>query len=126
MFAPALGFPVAEPTPHLIPGAIKKTTVLIIIIIFPRGWTITSLPFASAAAIYAARGRIGHAVAARRAAPIGTAAVVIIIVGHVSFLYRLPGRFPAKYGRGDPQHNWKDGRFYRRQKTPGHHPDVFG
>src|SRR3546814_16166668 len=59
MFAPALGFLVAEPTPHLIPGAIKKTTVLIIIIIFPRGWTITSLPFASAAAIYAARGRIG-------------------------------------------------------------------
>src|SRR3546814_20445256 len=32
MFAPALGFLVAEPTPHLIPGAIKKTTVLIIII----------------------------------------------------------------------------------------------
>src|SRR3546814_5727375 len=59
---------------------LQKTTVLIIIIIFPRGWTITSLPFASAAAIYAARGRIGHAVAARSAAPIGTAAVVIIIV----------------------------------------------
>src|SRR3546814_19003009 len=89
MFAPAPGFLVAEPTPHLIPGAIKKTTVLIIIIIFPRGWTITSLPFASAAAIYAARGRIGHAVAARSAAPIGTAAVVIIIVGHVSLLYLL-------------------------------------
>src|SRR3546814_16674341 len=103
MFAPALGFLVAEPTPHLIPGAIKKTTVLIIIIIFPRGWTITSLPFASAAAIYAARGRIGHAVAARSAAPIGTAAVVIIIVGHVSLLYLLPGRCTAKYGRGDQQ-----------------------
>src|SRR3546814_7456578 len=73
MFAPALGFLVAEPTPHLIPGAIKKTTVLIIIIIFPRGWTITSLAFASAATIYAARGRIGHAVAARSAATLGTA-----------------------------------------------------
>src|SRR3546814_20204279 len=76
--------------PH--PRRDQKTTVCIIIIIFPRGWSITSLPFAAAAAIYAARGRIGHAVAARSAAPIGTAAVVIIIVGHVSLLYLLPGR----------------------------------
>src|SRR3546814_13730424 len=92
MCAPALGFIVAEPTPHHNPVAIKKTTVLIIIIIVPRGWTRTSLAFASAATIYAARGRIGHAVAARSAATIGTAAVVIIIAGHVSLLYLLPGR----------------------------------
>src|SRR3546814_14418430 len=68
MFAPALGFLVAAPTPHLIPGAIKKTTVLILIIIFPLGWPITSLPFASAEAHYASRARLGPAVAQQHTA----------------------------------------------------------
>src|SRR3546814_13235759 len=66
MFAPALGFLVAEPTPHLNPGAITKTTVPIIIILFPRGWTKTSLPLPSAPAIYATTARMGTSVHARR------------------------------------------------------------